>query len=33
MLRGGGKNGTDLLCHHANYGGIVGHTLAVDEKV
>jgi len=34
-VRGGGgcKNGTDLLYHHAKYGGDHGHAPAVDEKV
>jgi len=27
------QNGTDLLYHHAKYGGIVGRAPAVDEKV
>ena len=29
----GCKHGTDHLYYHAKYGGIVGRTLVVDEKV
>ena len=30
---GGCKNGTDILYHHAKYGGIMGRAPTEDEKV